>query len=174
MNVNKKPWIISVLLPLLCGFLSVWAINFYFFFDTVLYRNSLLNLFLLLALYLLFRTASAVSDGHIRRTCCIAAAVFSLTFVLARSYQESDSLAFLLDSPRSALKTLIILLGLYLLFNAALRIAASYFKLDPTPPRREPASLRRIFTPCCSFGASYSFVGCPATSPTIPVSFPMT
>ena len=152
MNVNKKPWITSVLLPLLCGFLSVWAINFYFFFDTVLYRNSLLNLFLLLALYLLFRTASAVSDGHIRRTCCIAAAVFSLTFVLARSYQESDSLSFLLDSPRSALKTLIILLGLYLLFNAALRIAASYFKLDPTPPDGNPPLYGESSLPAARLG----------------------
>ena len=107
------------------SFLSLYAVNLYFFKDSINYKNSVVNLFLFFILAHFFKAVSAIKNRHFTRVALCTALIFSLVIVLGDATSQRNDLTLIYENPFTSL---IMFGGLLSLFYYTLK--QFYFSLD--------------------------------------------
>ena len=105
--------------PVVFSFLSIYAVNLYFFNDSINYKNSVINLFLFFILIRFIKSvAAAISNRYATGAALGAAFVFSLVMVLGEATNRRNDLTLIYDNPVSSL---IMFGGFFVLFYYVLK-----------------------------------------------------
>ena len=123
-KLRTMPFVKRLFSPILSLF-PVLAINAYYFgFDTniILYKNSVLNVFLYVASLYIILNARWVKDRRICRISLYTAMLLALMLTLGHLVSKTNSMAILFTSMGTLFERLVMFVGFFVLFHSVLKL----------------------------------------------------